>query len=64
MRMKLLRSFFKSWLNLITLTIVFAILLLSLGIYLVRVKIPNANILIILGSFLFYISIIVLAFKI
>ena len=49
--------------KILTLTLLFGILLLSFGIFLVGMHIPYGNIVLVTASAIVYISIIILAFK-
>jgi hypothetical protein len=65
---KLAEKFFrilkKDWLEILTISLTLGIILLSLGIYLVGNKVTGGNMVLMIGSFLIYTSIIILAFKV
>jgi hypothetical protein len=58
------KTIYKDWLSFLTFSLILGISLLSIGVYLVGIHLPNGNLVLILGSFIVYISVIVLAFKV
>jgi uncharacterized membrane-anchored protein YitT (DUF2179 family) len=54
----------EKWLNKLTIILIFGILLMSLGVFLVGNHIPFGNVILVIASAIVYISILILAWKI